>query len=679
MFRPSPPPKQVTPTTVAKPSIAVLFFDNMSKEPELDWLRVGLADMLSTDLAQSPDIRVLTTDRVYQILEEMDRLDAPITSFAVVKEVADRGHVENVLIGSFMKAQDNIRISVRLQEVTSGDVLTSEHVEGVGEASIFSMADQLTERVRAELEIPQTATFRPIEELTTSSPTAYRLFVEGVVLRRKEMNTEAIALFEKAVDTDPKFAEAHRALATAHWNMGHDVQGERHARLALAQRDRLPPTERYQLEGRVNSFREEDFALAIDSFKNLAEIGGSANNLAYRYILLERYDEAIEVLEEYKRARGGKFTGIAPYSNLIIAYTTLEKYNKAHIVYQEMLERIPEGASTVVYLGGINLFWNRLDDAMRAFDKAESYRSGFSRARNGRWWVSVLEEDWERAATEAAGLKESDDERWRWQGRFNQSILELYKGRTPRALQLLNLAAEVFEEPGLLAAWAHSMSGHVLLESHQFSDCVNRAKLAQEYGKGNPPEWEGLFLESLSLARQGKLGEAKKTAETLQQRTEPMPTQKEKRRHLHLIGELALTQKHATQAIEYLEQAKSMVPPRGPGSIHGSRVGPPTHVPIWYSLASAYLASGDDDKAAERFQRIIDCGVERVGWPIYYVRSFYFLGKIHENRGEMEKAREHYQHFVDYWKDGDIDRERVEEALSKIRSSSRLVSTVPQR
>jgi tetratricopeptide (TPR) repeat protein len=122
-----------------------------------------------------------------------------------------------------------------------------------------------------------------------------------------------------------------------------------------------------------------------------------------------------------------------------------------------------------------------------------------------------------------------------------------------------------------------------------------------------------------------------------------------------------------------------MVPPRGPGSIHGSRVGPPTHVPIWYSLASAYLASGDDDKAAERFQRIIDCGVERVGWPIYYVRSFYFLGKIHENRGEMEKAREHYQHFVDYWKDGDIDRERVEEALSKIRSSSRLVSTVPQR
>ena len=52
--------------------------------------------------------------------------------------------------------------------------------------------------------------------------------------------------------------------------------------------------------------------------------------------------------------------------------------------------------------------------------------------------------------------------------------------------------------------------------------------------------------------------------------------------------------------------------------------------------------------------------------PIPYVRSFYFLGKIHENRGDMEKAREYYGRFYEYWKDGDLDRERVEEAKGKI-------------
>jgi hypothetical protein len=52
--------------------------------------------------------------------------------------------------------------------------------------------------------------------------------------------------------------------------------------------------------------------------------------------------------------------------------------------------------------------------------------------------------------------------------------------------------------------------------------------------------------------------------------------------------------------------------------------------------------------------------------PITYVRSSYFLGTIHENRGEMEKAREYYGRFYELWKDGDMDRERVEEAKRKL-------------
>jgi pentatricopeptide repeat protein len=212
------------------------------------------------------------------------------------------------------------------------------------------------------------------------------------------------------------------------------------------------------------------------------------------------------------------------------------------------------------------------------------------------------------------------------------------------------------------------MASHVLLEKSQISEASNHAKLSQEHGKGNPPEWEGLFLEALSLAKQGRLEDASKTATKLLQRTEPIPSQKEKRRHLHLTGDLALIQNHLKEAIGKLEHAESMLPSRGRhGFVNWSRIGPPPHVPIWYSLASACLAAGDDEKAAEMFQRIIECGVERVEWPIPYVRSFYFLGKIHENRGEIEKAREYYRRFYGYWKDGDMDRERVEETLNKIK------------
>ena len=42
-------------------SVAVFYFDNLTGDPQLDWLRTGLTDMLVTNLSQSPGLRVLGT------------------------------------------------------------------------------------------------------------------------------------------------------------------------------------------------------------------------------------------------------------------------------------------------------------------------------------------------------------------------------------------------------------------------------------------------------------------------------------------------------------------------------------------------------------------------------------------------------------------------------------------
>jgi non-specific serine/threonine protein kinase len=69
----APSSSAATATDSTQPSIAVLYFDNLSGDEELDWLRSGLTDMLVTDLSQSPDLRVLSTDRLYQILADMKK------------------------------------------------------------------------------------------------------------------------------------------------------------------------------------------------------------------------------------------------------------------------------------------------------------------------------------------------------------------------------------------------------------------------------------------------------------------------------------------------------------------------------------------------------------------------------------------------------------------------------
>jgi hypothetical protein len=74
-----------------KPSVAVLYFENNTGNTQLDWMRTGLTDMLVTDLSQSPDVEVLGSDRLVQILGDMKRLDDRQISFDTVQELSRRG------------------------------------------------------------------------------------------------------------------------------------------------------------------------------------------------------------------------------------------------------------------------------------------------------------------------------------------------------------------------------------------------------------------------------------------------------------------------------------------------------------------------------------------------------------------------------------------------------------
>ena len=97
-------------------SLAVFYFDNLSGEPQLDWLRTGLADMLVTNLAQSSGLRVLSSSRLYQLLDEAGHRDDRVVSAQVVEAVSRRARAETALVGSFVRAGARIRIQASLQD-----------------------------------------------------------------------------------------------------------------------------------------------------------------------------------------------------------------------------------------------------------------------------------------------------------------------------------------------------------------------------------------------------------------------------------------------------------------------------------------------------------------------------------------------------------------------------------
>jgi len=248
-----------------KPSVAVLYFENNTGNAQLDWLRTGLTDMLVTDLSQSPDLEVLPTDRLVQILGELRRQDDRTISFETVQEIAKRAAVKTVILGSYVKAGDTIRINIKLQEPSSGRIVTAERVEAIGESNLFPTVDDLTRRIKAKFApvglstdaqrallpglAPSTAAAvnpldRDLKDVTTSSIEAYRYYAEGVAQNDRGRYSAAIPLLQQALQADPNFALAMAKLAVNYRNIGETTKSLEYAKRALDHADRVTLRER---------------------------------------------------------------------------------------------------------------------------------------------------------------------------------------------------------------------------------------------------------------------------------------------------------------------------------------------------------------------------------------------------------------------------------------------------
>ena len=101
-------------------SLAVLLFNNMSRDEDLEWLRIGLAEILITDLAQVPDLEVVGIGRLYQSLEHLGYVDTPLLDTAALEAVAEATGVELLVVGGFARVGETLQIQVKLQDSSSG-------------------------------------------------------------------------------------------------------------------------------------------------------------------------------------------------------------------------------------------------------------------------------------------------------------------------------------------------------------------------------------------------------------------------------------------------------------------------------------------------------------------------------------------------------------------------------
>ena len=194
------------PSPPERPSIAVLPFANMSRDPDQEYFSDGIADDLTTDLAGVSGLFVAARQSAFAL--KGAALDA--------REAGARLGVRHILEGGVRRAGGSVRITAQLVDVATGGHLWAERYDRVL-TDVFAVQDEITRSIVAALRVRLLpGEERAIRRPPTGDMDAYQLYLRGRQLfyqRTEHAYGLARRLFVQAVELDPRFARAHAGIA----------------------------------------------------------------------------------------------------------------------------------------------------------------------------------------------------------------------------------------------------------------------------------------------------------------------------------------------------------------------------------------------------------------------------------------------------------------------------------
>ena len=187
-------------------SIAVLPFQNLGAGQDLDFLRLSLADEISTSLSYTPNLHVRPSASSRKYAE------SSIDPQAAGHELG----VATVVTGLFTKESDRLRVNLQLIDVESNRVMWGETFRTLAQDWV-GMEAQIQKRVRERMIPLLGLTITSTEAgIRPRNSEAYELYLRSVVYPNSN-NKQPITMLERAVLLDSSYASAWAALGRRYY------------------------------------------------------------------------------------------------------------------------------------------------------------------------------------------------------------------------------------------------------------------------------------------------------------------------------------------------------------------------------------------------------------------------------------------------------------------------------
>ena len=198
--------RQAAAGDVSAKSIAVLPFDNLSREQENAYFAEGVQDEILTRLSKVADLKVISRTSTQHFKSSPENLP----------EIAKQLGVAHVLEGSVQKASDQVRVNVQLINALTDAHLWADTYDRKL-TDIFAVESDIAKTIAETLQAKLTGSEKSsIAKVPTTNPEAYELYLKGRFFWNKRTAADlrkAIDYFNQAIEKDPNYAQAYAAVA----------------------------------------------------------------------------------------------------------------------------------------------------------------------------------------------------------------------------------------------------------------------------------------------------------------------------------------------------------------------------------------------------------------------------------------------------------------------------------
>ncbi|HUF51417.1 MAG TPA: protein kinase [Longimicrobiales bacterium] len=603
----------------------------------------ALSDMLATNLARVPRLRVLSNARMVEILAQLND-----TSRAAPARAARQAGAAELLEGSLYSRTDgSLRLDLRRVALRDGSV---RHAVTVTASDLFELVDRATEQLSALLGLSSDSL--RVADVTTTSLVAYRFYEEGLRSAQLGDGREAIRLFEAALAEDSSFAMA----AHYQWAMRLELEQQmpvsvRSWLLRLA--TRAPERERLimQISWDASLTHAQRGAIADTLVMRYPELPEGYRQLATHYETAGDFTTALRHIQRVidmdslgLRASDDRCRACDALSGVVGLHIANDSLAAAERAARDWVRRQPGSVRAWNTLALALLAADRHDEAIAARRMSASLNPADPVNALFPAMVRISAGDFvgaDRVLRELADASKPDDVRF--DAIWFLAISLRTQGRFEEAVEIMRTA------PDIHPARTITMRQHeaqALFESGRLRDAVRMFETAAKavVGARSIPAQARQFTWNMThaatvRAAMGDTAVLRAAADDIQRRGQQSYYGRDWRLHHHVRGLLlAARGQHADAAAEFRR------------AIFSPSVG---YTRTNLELARALLALNRPREAVSILRSAFHGPLEASNLYVTRTDLHAMLGRAWEAAGRADSARVHYQRVLDAWRNAD--------------------------